>query len=252
MMHTGIPEGFEEEVARAVLLRQKGDLHFLAAETEGFEWRPQALRLIEDAEKKLEDISPEPVSRVVLFTGHRLDDPGREHARFPRHKVRLAREAIDAAVARAGRGDGVAGISGGASGGDLLFLETCERMNVARNMFLIIPRNDYIKASVESGGREWVNSFDHHYESARVRIYQDSAELPAWLRAKPNYSVWQRSNLWMLHNALAYGPEKVRVIALWNGQGGDGPGGTEHMVQSARANGAEVDLIDTNRLFGLD
>ena len=55
----------------------------------------------------------------------------------------------------------------------------------------------------------------------------------------------------MLHNALAIGRDKVTLIALWDGKTGDGPGGTEHMVEKARARGAKVAILDTKPLFGL-
>jgi hypothetical protein len=58
------------------------------------------------------------------------------------------------------------------------------------------------------------------------RVLAESEELPRWLREKPNYSIWQRDNLWMLYNALAAGGDNVTLIALWNGEAGDGSGGT--------------------------
>jgi hypothetical protein len=54
----------------------------------------------------------------------------------------------------------------------------------------------------------------------------------------------QRSNRWMLNNALVYGARKVTLLALWNGEGGDGPGGTQDMVETARARGAKVAILD--------
>ena len=79
----------------------------------------------------------------------------------------------------------------------------------------------------------------------------DSKELPGWLQGKANYDIWQRNNLWMLHNALALGRDRVTLIALWDGKTGDGPGGTEHMVDKARARGAKIVILDTKTLFGL-
>ena len=55
----------------------------------------------------------------------------------------------------------------------------------------------------------------------------------------------------MLHNALALGRDKVTLIALWDGKTGDGPGGTEHMVEKAKARGAKTVILDTKALFKL-
>jgi len=40
----------------------------------------------------------------------------------------------------------------------------------------------------------------------------------------------------------------MTLIALWDGKGGDGPGGTGHMVKEAKSKGAQVIEIDINRL----
>ena len=82
----------------------------------------------------------------------------------------------------------------------------------------------------------------------------DEAEyLPAWLRSKPDYNIWQRNNLWMLHNALtAGGDDCVTLIALWDREPtGDGPGGTSDLVQKATRRGAKTVVIDTKKEFGL-
>ena len=45
-------------------------------------------------------------------------------------------------------------------------------------------------------------------------------------------SPFERCNLWLLYTALACGVDKVRFICLWDGSGGDGPGGTAHMYNA--------------------
>jgi hypothetical protein len=85
------------------------------------------------------------------------------------------------------------------------------------------------------------------------QVYQlaDSEELPKWLRNKSEYGIWQRNNLWILHNALALGDMHTTLLALWDGQSGDGPGSTKDMVEQAERFGARVIIIDTKRDFGL-
>jgi len=45
---------------------------------------------------------------------------------------------------------------------------------------------------------------------------------------------YERCNLWLLYTALACGVDKVRFVCLWNGGGGDGPGGTAHMYNEVK------------------
>jgi len=57
-----------------------------------------------------------------------------------------------------------------------------------------------------------------------------------------------RGNTWLLDTALAFGAEKLRCICLWDGGGGDGPGGTRHLVDAVRRVGGDVQWIDTREL----
>ena len=100
-------------------------------------------------------------------------------------------------------------------------------------------------------GPSWVEEFNRLHGSRPVRVIGEMKELPRWLQDKSDYNVWQRSNLWMLFNALAAGSENVTLIALWNQQAGDGPGGTGDMVAKAEERGAKIIVLDTKEVFGL-
>jgi hypothetical protein len=192
---------------------------------------------------------------VLLFTGHRIDAPGRTEPRFPAEKEAVARAAIEDAVAKeqARISARLTGIAGGASGGDVLFHEVCAELGIETQLYLAIPPAQYIVASVAVPDHpEWIDRFHAVEKSSRkTRTLSQEKELPKWLKARADYSIWQRNNLWMLHNALAYGGRNVTLIALWNGKAGDGPGGTKDMVDQARARGAKVIILDTGKLFGL-
>jgi len=73
--------------------------------------------------------------------------------------------------------------------------------------------------------------------------------LPRWLRNVENFTVWQHNNLWILHTALAHGADKVVLVALWNGEPGTGPGGTEHMVSEVKKRGGRAEVLDARRLL---
>src|SRR5262249_47906048 len=157
--------------------------------------------------------SPEPSAakqplKVLLFTGHRIDSPDRANPRFPANREDMAREAIRETV-KAEMGDNpdlVIAVAGGASGGGLLFLLAFEELGIkSRRVYMVIPRDEYVKASVAPAGTKWVDRFNHQLETAACRVYQQSESLPIWLQNKKDYGVWQRSNGWILHNALALG-----------------------------------------------
>ena len=191
--------------------------------------------------------------RVLLFTGHRVDDPGRKTPRFPADKESVARQAIKDAVAKeiAEAGEIAFGIAGGASGGDILFHEVCAELAIPTKLYLALPPDQFIKASVRSAGPQWIERFWRLRERLPERVLAESEELPRWLQEKPNYSIWQRDNLWMLYNALAAGGDNVTLIALWNGDAGDGPGGTADLVEKAGERGAKPIILKTKDLFGV-
>jgi hypothetical protein len=143
----------------------------------------------------------------------------------------------------------ILGISGGASGGDILFHEVCEELDIPTKMYLALPKNDYIKASVADGGPNWVERFKRFFKMKQPEILSESGKLPRWLRSKKDYSIWQRSNLWMLHKALHASDDDLTLIALWNGEAGDGPGGTEDMVKRAQDRGATFIHLDARKLI---
>jgi hypothetical protein len=190
--------------------------------------------------------------RVLLFTGHMIDAPGRTTPRFPADKVEVARQKINEAIAAEQQiSGGIAyGVAGCASGGDIIFHQVCEAMGIQTRIFLALPRELYIRESVAPAGPQWVEEFNRLIRSRQVRVLGDSTDLPAWLQEKPDYNIWQRNNLWNLHNALAaVGGENVTLIALWNCATGDGPGGTADMVNKARDRGAKTIILDTNKIF---
>jgi hypothetical protein len=189
--------------------------------------------------------------RVILFTGHRIDAPGRSSPRFPAAKEKQARAMILDAVTKEKEetNDKLMGLTGGASGGDILFHEVCEELNIPSQMYLVLPKSEYIKVSVADSGPNWVERFNRLYEKLQAKVLSDSDRLPRWLRAKKNYDIWQRSNLWMLHNALSISQDRITLIALWNGATGDGPGGTEDMVERAKDRGARFIHLDTGKLL---
>lgn len=207
-----------------------------------------ALNALPDAE-----LAGDEPPHVLLFTGHRIDAQRREKPRFPASKEGLARAAIKETITKeAGRvGGRVTGIAGGASGGDILFHEVCAELNIKTTLYLALPRDGYVKASVADGGKAWVDRFDALYKRLPRRELGTSKELPRWLQSKPDYNIWQRNNLWSLYNAMALGGSYVTLIALWDGAAGDGAGGTQDMVDRADESGAKTIILPTKEIFNL-
>ncbi|MBC7945714.1 MAG: tetratricopeptide repeat protein, partial [Burkholderiales bacterium] len=102
---------------------------------------------------------------------------------------------------------------------------------------------DFKKAASRVPDR-WRERFLAVKAHARTTI----AVMPADQGEEDSESVFERCNLWMLERALAFGAHKVQFICVWNGAGGDGPGGTDHMRKAVKERGGAECWIDTRKL----
>ena len=187
-------------------------------------------------------------SRVLVFAGHRVDAPGRKEPRFPPTSEPTAREMIAQAVAEEKRLAGdqpILGFSAGASGGDILFHEVCAELGIPTTLLLPLPDDEFAAASVADGGPQWLERFRALTERLEVRHLTG---LPEWLAADGGYTIWQRGNRWILHTALSLTDADIALIVLWDGRGGDGPGGTENMVKLAKSRGVKTVRLPASEL----
>lgn len=182
------------------------------------------------------------MNHTILFTGHMIDAADRANPRFPAYKENAVKEEIRKKLLNAKEKikDELIGIAGGACGGDILFHESCIELDIPSEMYLALPVEEFIKTSVSFAGNDWTIRFNKLKEKLRVHILkkvEDNRE-----------TVWERSNSWMLILALKNSGENMTLIALWDGKGGDGAGGTEHMVKISKEQGANVEIIYINQV----
>ena len=185
---------------------------------------------------------------IFLFSGHMIDKLGRSYPRFPPECEPSVADAIDAKLTELGADANDLGITQGACGGDLLFAEAMLKRGAALQLHfplteeVFINRSvDFEKASPNSPDR-WRDRFlaVRRHSSVAVTVMSNDGQA--------SDDVFERCNLWMLERALSFGADKVRFICVWNGEGGDGPGGTEHMRKAVEQSGGAQYWIDTRKL----
>jgi hypothetical protein len=176
-------------------------------------------------------------AQSVLFTGHMIDTAERDAPRFPPRAESAARTAIRRSVRelRDAGGTPMVGIAGGASGGDLLFHEVCAELGVATHLRLALPVEEFLAVSVAPAGEGWVERF----RQLLKRLGSENIRIMGENDGRNYEDVWSRANLWMVEETVALAPRRT-LLALWDGQGGDGPGGTEHLVSIAPSYGIIV------------
>lgn len=183
---------------------------------------------------------------VFLFTGHMIDRPDRKEPRFPADREQVAAAAIAAKLDELEAGAEDLAICGGACGGDILFAEAALARGLRLQIHIQFAEPEFIQASVGFAGPRWIERFDTlkaHPNTTLLVMPDELGPLPKG--ADP----YERNNLWQLDTALSFGPERVRLIGLWDGKAGDGPGGTRHMVETVRKYSGRAHIIDTNELF---
>jgi class 3 adenylate cyclase len=108
------------------------------------------------------------VPRVVVFTGHMLDAPGRSTSRFPAAIEPSVAAAITNRVAAMGTGFGYCAA---ACGSDLLFIEALLARNAEVHITLPFDRDDFIATSVAFAGPAWVTRFERALAQAASVTY---------------------------------------------------------------------------------
>ena len=183
--------------------------------------------------------------KAVLFSGHMIDAAGREKPRFPPDKEPVAGRAIASALADLDVGPDDLSICGGACGGDLLFAEAALARGARLELYIPFEEPTFLEKSVDFAGGDWRARF--FAAKARGVLFLAPRELGPPQEGEDPY---ERNNRWMLDSALRFGADKVDFVCLWNGEGGDGLGGTRHMMDAVRNRGGRTHWLDTTKLWG--
>jgi tetratricopeptide (TPR) repeat protein len=193
---------------------------------------------------------PDQPRRVFLFTGHMMDRADRSKPRLPPSSGDMAAQRIAEQLEQWQAGPGDIAYSQAAAGGDLMFLEACLDRKVDCRVLLPFDEPTFIGKSIDPsldvpGKPAW----RHRWLAVKPRLTSAVRIMPVELGPTPKEAdPYERCNLWLLNNALAHGPDRLHFMALWNGEPGDGPGGTSHLKAEAERRTAQVSWIDTRKL----
>ena len=173
-----------------------------------------------------------------------IDAPGRETPRFPQIQEPVARDALSGLLARLDAGPDDLAVSSAACGGDLLFAEAALQRGVPLEIYLPFDSATFAEKSVDFADRDWHARFEAACTAGSLHLMP--LERPALAASEDPY---EQVNLWMLEAAARFGTDKIDFICLWNGRGGDGPGGTQHLMQEVERRRGRSHWIDTTQLW---
>ena len=159
--------------------------------------------------------------KVVLFSGHMIDAPGREKPRFPPDKEPIAASAIASGARRARhRGERPLHLRRRLRRRSSVRRSGARARRPARTLYPV--RRGDVPCEIGRFRRRRLARpvFCRRRRAATLHV------LPLERGATPEgEDPYERNNRWMLDAASRFGPDKVDLVCLWNGEGGDGPGG---------------------------
>jgi hypothetical protein len=172
-----------------------------------------------------------------------IDTPDRTTPRFPAAKEPLAAQKIAEALDKLGANADDLALTQGACGGDILFAEACLQRGVKLKLLQPFEEPVFIQKSVLPSGEIWRERYFKIKPQAQLKAAPIELGLPP-----KDINPYERCNLWLLYSALACGIDKVQFICLWNGEGGDAPGGTAHIYKEVNDRTGQVTWLDTRKL----
>lgn len=197
-----------------------------------------------------------PERHLVIFSGHNVDrtGPASPAPRFPSSAQGRARELIEAALKRLkGEVDDFSVLVSAAPGADILALEACKALGIKTWLCLPVDRDVVAREVFKDYDIDWRNRFLALADAqppGQTFVLSDNGGLPQWLLARSTMTPWSRGNRWMLHQAQAWGADKVTLLALWDHNKVDmSPNGTAEMLRLAEnTDGVYVEVIDCRPL----
>jgi len=160
-------------------------------------------------------------SRVVVASGHMVDTPDRPRPRFPSDQVARVTEEVRAALDGWSVGPGTTLVTGGARGADIIAAEECLARGGDVVLCLAFEPDEFEDRSVALPGTDWSERFRALRGRADVRVLENP---PA------DDSVFALTNEWIVRTAQEI-DDAPNAVIVWNGEEGDGPGGTRHFVR---------------------
>ncbi len=187
--------------------------------------------------------------QVFLFVGHpAVAGAAADDAHLPADKLETAKAQIAELLGELGGGADDLGLTQGACGGDLLFTEVCQAQGI--RVSWLQPQREADFTRHMAGDSD--SSCHERYLEARQKLGRPILSMPQELGELPAETDYdyrrERCNLWLLNTALAWGPQKVQFICLWNGSPSDGPGGMARLYEEISRRTGQVHWIDTRNL----
>lgn len=175
---------------------------------------------------------------VVVFSGHMIDSAGRRQPRFPATREASVAKALSE---RLDLLDARIGYSSAANGADILFIEAMIMRRAEVTIVLPTDPGTFCRDSVSPAGGTWRQRFERVLQAvSRIVIASPTAS-----NSSPTLLRYTNDLLLGLATIRARQFDSRPVgLAVWDGQRGDGEGGTAGAIRSWRRRELQLEVID--------
>ncbi|HUJ39446.1 MAG TPA: RyR domain-containing protein [Candidatus Acidoferrales bacterium] len=184
---------------------------------------------------------------VVAFVGHLLDRPDRPAPRFPAHLEPAVRQALRERLGALHAG---IGFSAAACGSDILFLEVLRELGGETHVVLPFCKEQFVEQSVSVvPGGGWEARFEAALKDAAETVYASGKMLTA---GAASFEYVGQLLIGLAGLRAAQLETELIPLAVWDGNPGDGAGGTADTIAHWRGLGHTVEIIDLGSLLRRD
>ncbi|MGY5205343.1 patatin-like phospholipase family protein [Nocardia gipuzkoensis] len=159
---------------------------------------------------------------TVVVSGPMVDTPDRARLRFPPSEVNRVAAEIRRVFAQWGVVTSSTVLTGGSRGADILASEAALARGARLVLCLAQTPERFEQTSVALPGTDWADRF-------RKLLPRAAMEVVPQVTSDSNGEIYAATNARLVARAQALDPHP-HVLLVWNGEGGDGPGGTRDLA----------------------
>lgn len=182
--------------------------------------------------------------RVAAFAGHLIDRADRLVPRFPPELVPAVHAELRERLSALDVGFGYSSAS---CGGDILFLECLGELGAEATIVLPYNSEQFVRDSVDlQPGAEWTQRFRRAIQTARELVFASEQRLAG---GELSYEYAARLVDGLAGIQADELDTRLVSLALWDGQPGDGVGGTASTVARWKRDARDIEIIDLAALL---
>jgi hypothetical protein len=198
-------------------------------------------------------------TKVIVCSGHMIDQQNRTKPRFPPKKEEIVRAKIIDQLQHWQIDAKSLAICSGAQGADILFAECCLSLGAKVNLLIPLPQAEFLARSVHLDNANWEDRYLALLQQLNVSVFflEDFlANNPEKFSISDN--IFAQNNLWVIHTAqtmlrFSYGDASLSAelfaILVWDEQSqGDGPGGTADFADRIHQSQGTIAIINPTKL----